>query len=233
MKNFISVLSAMALCGVLFTACSGVAAEYDSMDAMLKEDVLALAETNVSAEDSSIYSFISGLEGASEFYLDVESTDGNMSMVLGIEDEKVYTSVNSIGEDLEIDLLIRDGRMYMLDSESKIAMSMVADENIMDDYDIESMLGSINVDENIKNAEDVKSCTIKIAGEKYTLEVTETGGGFLFDANGRFSAIISVDGGQATALKINDFSTDAPSELFEISEDYELLDLEDLLEGQE
>lgn len=233
MKKFVSVISAVILCGALFTGCGEkIAGEFDNLDALAASDVYTLAEENVSAKDSKTYNLVSSFEGASEIYLDVESTDGSMSMVMGIADKKVATKVNDPESETNVAIIIKDSKMYMLDEETKTGYSMASDDSVLAEYDLESMLSELNISEEINNAEDVKTCLVKVDGEKYTFEIAETDGGFLFDKDDKLCAIISKAEGEMTVLKVNAFTTDAPDEIFEIPEGYEISDLESMLAGE-
>ena len=229
MKKIISVFAAALVCGTLLTGCGGpkVVGEYDSFTALAESNVFELAEETVAAEDSNTYSFVKTLDGAETLYMDVESEDGSMSMVMGMATDKIAMKMKDTSSETNMTIIITDSVMYMLDDASKTGYSMTADESMLEEYDLESMLGDMNIDEAIADAEDVKVCAVKVADTVYTFEVAETGGGFLFDKNDKLCAIISND--DDTVLKVNDFSGEAPDSVFEIPSDYEIIDMASML----
>ncbi len=129
------------------------------------------------------------------------------------------------GADEKINEIIKDSVRHMLDDSTKSGYSFVADEDTMNEYSVEEMLGEIDMDKEIEDAEDVKVCKVEIGGKKYTFEVAETGGGFLFDGD-KLYAIISPDSvKEFNALIIHDFSGSVPSGTFDIPSAYEVVDL--------
>lgn len=229
MKKIISAFAAALVCGTLLTGCGGpeVVGEYDNLTALAESDVFELAEDTVSASKSNTYSFIKTLDGAEELYMDVESEDGKMSMTMGMAIDKIAMKMKDTASETNMTIIITDNVMYMLDDATKTGYSMEADESMLEEYNLESILGDMNIDEEIADAEDVKVCAVKVADEVYTFEVVETGGGFLFDKSDKLSAIVSED--DDTILKVNDFSSDVPDEVFEVPSDYEIMDMASLL----
>ena len=63
----------------------------------------------------------------------------------------------------------------------------------------------------------------KIDGTVYTLEIAEEVG-FLYDNSGKLYAIISDD----TTVKVNAFTKEIPSSVFDIPSDYEIIDMDAL-----
>lgn len=229
MKKIISVFAAVLVCGTLLTGCGGpkIVGEYDSLTALAESDVFELAEETVAAEKSNTYAFVKTLDGAEELYMDVESEDGNMAMTMGMAIDRIAMKMKDTASETNMTIIITDSVMYMLDDATKTGYSMEADESMLEEYDLETILGDMNVDEEIKNAEDVKVCAVKVADEVYTFEVAETGGGFLFDKNDKLSAILSND--DDTILKVNDFSSEVPDDMFEVPSDYEIVDMASML----
>ena len=229
MKKIISVFAAALVCGALLTGCGGakIVGEYDNFTALAESDVFELAEDTISADKSNTYSFIKTLDGAEELYVDVESEDGKMSMVMGMAADKIAMKMKEPDSETNMTIIITDNVMYMLDDATKTGYSMEADESMLEEYNLESILGDMNIDEEISDAEDVKVCAVKVADEVYTFEIAETGGGFLFDGSDKLSAIISDD--DDTVLKVNDFSADVPDEVFNVPSDYEIVDMASLL----
>ncbi len=228
MKKIISVFAAALVCASLFTGCGQkVAGEFDSFTALAEADAAALAEKEISAADSNTYNFVKTFDGAESLYMDVESEDGNMAMTMGMAADKIAMKMKDAASETNMTIIITDSTMYMLDDAAKTGYSMTADESMLADYDLESLLGEMNIDEEIKNAEDVKVCAVKVADEVYTLEIAETGGIFLFDSSDELCAIISPE--DDTVLKVNEFSGEAPAEFFEIPSGYEIADMDSLL----
>ena len=229
MKKVISVFAARLVCGALFTGCGGpkVVGEYDNFTALAESDVFELAEDTVSADKSNTYSFVKTLEGAEELYVDVESEDGSMSMVMGMAADKIAMKMKEPESETNMTIIITDNVMYMLDDATKSGYSMEADESMLEEYNLESILGEIDFDAEIADAEDVKVCGVKVSDEVYTFEVAETGGGFVFDKSDKLCAIISDD--EDTALKVNEFTAEVPDEVFAVPTDYEIVDMASLL----
>lgn len=229
MKKIISVLAAAVVCGTLLTGCGGpkIVGEYDDLTALAESDVFDLAEDTVSAKKSNTYNFLKTLDGAEELYLDVEAEDGTMSMVMGMAADKIAMKMKEPGSDTNMTIIITDNVMYMLDDATKTGYSMEADESMLEEYNLEEILGELNIDEEIDDAEDVMVCGVKVDGEVYTFEVAETGGGFLYDSKDKLCAIIAAD--DDTVLKVNEFNADAPDDIFEVPSDYEVIDMASLL----
>lgn len=229
MKKIISVLAAAVVCGTLLTGCGGpkIVGEYDDLTALAESDVFDLAEDTVSAEKSNTYNFLKTLEGAEELYIDVESEDGTMSMVMGMAADKIAMKMKEPESDTNMTVIITDNVMYMLDDATKTGYSMEADESMLEEYNLEEILGELNIDEEIDDAEDVMVCGVKVDGEVYTFEVAETGGGFLYDSKDKLCAIVADD--DDTVLKVNEFNADAPDDIFEVPSDYEVIDMASLL----
>lgn len=229
MKKIISALAAAVVCGTLLTGCGGpkIVGEYDDLTALAESDVFDLAEDTVSAKKSNTYNFLKTLDGAEELYLDVEAEDGSMSMVMGMAADKIAMKMKEPGSDTNMTIIITDNVMYMLDDATKTGYSMEADESMLEEYNLEEILGELNIDEEIDDAEDVMVCGVKVDGEVYTFEVAETGGGFLYDSKDKLCAIVAED--DDTVLKINEFNADAPDDIFEVPSDYEVIDMGSLL----
>lgn len=229
MKKIISVLAAAVVCGTLLTGCGGpkIVGEYDDLTALAESDVFDLAEDTVSAKKSNTYNFLKTLDSAEELYLDVEAEDGSMSMVMGMAADKIAMKMKEPGSDTNMTIIITDNVMYMLDDATKTGYSMEADESMLEEYNLEEILGELNIDEEIDDAEDVMVCGVKVDGEVYTFEVAETGGGFLYDSKDKLCAIIADD--DDTVLKVNEFNADAPDDIFEVPSDYEVIDMASLL----
>lgn len=206
---------------------------YDTVDDFAKDSsVFSLPSETVSAADSLTYNFVKTLEGATEFYMDVESTDGSVTMVMALSGKDVYIKVAEASSDENLTIMIKDSVMYMLDDEAKSGYYMTATDEMMSEYDFEEILSEIDMDKEIEEAEDVKVCTVEIGGKEYTFEVAETGGGFLFDGD-KLYAIINPDSSEDfNALIVHDFSGSVPSGVFEVPSDYELIDLETAMAEQ-
>ncbi len=203
-------------------------ASYESLDDFVKSgDAFGLDTDIISASDSLTYNWIKVLDGADSIYMDVEATDGSMTMVMGMSEDMISIKMYEATSATNMSIIFRDSKMYMLDEATKSGYYMASDETVMEDYDIGEMLGDMDFDAEIENAADVKSAKLEIGGEDYTFEVAETGGGFLFDKDEKIVAILSNDTeSELTALKINEFTGEAPAELFEIPADYQVVDLE-------
>ncbi len=229
MKKIISVLAAAVVCGTLLTGCGGpkIVGEYDDLTALAESDVFELAEDSVAANKSNTYNFLKTLDGAEELYLDVEAEDGSMSMVMGMAADKIAMKMKEPESDTNMTIIITDNVMYMLDDATKTGYSMEADESMLEEYNLEEILGDLNIDEEIDDAEDVMVCGVKVDGEVYTFEVAETGGGFLYDSKDKLCAIVADD--DDTVLKVNEFNADAPDDIFEVPSDYEVIDMASLL----
>lgn len=200
---------------------------YDTVDDFAKDSsVFSLPSETVSAADSLTYNFVKTLKGATKLYMDVESTDGSVTIVMALSGKDVYIKVAEASSDENLTIMIKDSVMYMLDDEAKSGYYMTATDEMMSEYDFEEILSEIDINKEIEDAEDVKVCTVDIGGKEYTFEVAETGGGFLFDGDELY-AIINLDSSEDfNALIVHDFSGSVPSGVFEVPSDYELIDLE-------
>ena len=203
-------------------------AGYESLDAFAKSgDAFNLETTAISAADSYIYNYVKTFDGASGMYIDAEATDGSMTMVMGMAEDMISIKMYEATSATNMSIIFKDSKMYMIDEASKSGYYMTADESMMEDYDVSEMLGDMDFDAEIENAADVKVTSVEIGGEEYTFEVAETGGGFLFSKDEKLIAILSPEAdSELTALKINEFTGDVPTDIFEIPSDYQLVDLE-------
>lgn len=206
---------------------NGSNASYASVDDFSKDSsVFSLPTETISAADSLTYSFVKTLEGATEFYMDVESTNGSVSMVMAMSGKDIYMKMAGTSEEENLTIMIKDSLMYMLDDSSKSGYYFTADENAMSEYSVEELLSEIDMDKEIEEAEDVKVCKVEIGGSEYTFEVAETGGGFLFDGDKLYAIINSESDDDLNALIVHDFSGTVPAGVFDVLSDYELIDLE-------
>lgn len=203
-----------------------VGASYSTIDEFANDkSVFSLPTETISAGDSLTYGFVRTLEGATEFYMDVEATDGSMAMVMALSGKNVYMKMSGSGADEKITVIIKDSVMYMLDDSTKSGYSFAADEDALNEYSVEELLGEIDMDKEIEEAEDVKVCKVEIGGKTYTFEVADTDAGFLFDGD-KLYAIISPDSDKEfNALIVHDFSGNVPSGVFEVPSGYEVVDL--------
>lgn len=200
---------------------------YDTVDDFAKDSsVFSLPTETVSAADSLTYSFVKTLEGATEFYMDVESTDGSVAMIMALSGKDIYMKMSGASAEENATIMIKDSMMYMLDDSTKSGYYFAADDSVTDEYNVEEILSEIDMDKEIADAEDVKVCKVDIGGKEYAFEVAETGGGFLFDGDELY-AIINPDSDEDfNALIVHEFSGSVPSNVFELPSDYELIDLE-------
>ncbi|MDE6745100.1 MAG: hypothetical protein K2J72_00530 [Oscillospiraceae bacterium] len=207
-----------------------VGGSYDSVDAFAKDSsVFSLPTETVSAGDSLTYNFVRTLEGATEFYMDVEATDGSMAMIMALSGKEIYMKMSGSAAEENATLIIKDSVMYMLDDSTKSGYYFAADEDVTSEYNVEEMLSEIDMDKEIEDAEDVKVCKVDIGGKTYTFEVAETGGGFLFDGDELYAIINSESDADFNALIVHEFSGNVPSGIFELPSDYELIDLMEAL----
>lgn len=202
-------------------------ASYSSIEKFVESgDAFSLSTAEIPAGDSLTYDWIRIFEGAAGIYMDVEYFDGSMAMVMGMEQNRMYMYMYEPSSGTNMTIILNGGKMYMLDDASKTGYSMTADESIMEEYDVEELLGDIDFDAETENADDVKVAKLDIDGKEYTLEIADTGGAFLFDNNDKIKAIIVEENGSPMALKINDFSGDTPDELFEVPSGYQIIDID-------
>lgn len=202
-------------------------ASYSSIEKFVESgDAFNLSTAEIPAGDSLTYDWIRIFEGAAGIYMDVEYFDGSMAMVMGMEQNRMYMYMYEPTSGTNMTIILNGGKMYMLDEASKTGYSMTADESIMEEYDVEAMLGDIDFDAETENADDVKVAKLDIDGKEYTLEIADTGGAFLFDNNDKIKAIIVEENGSPMALKINDFSGDTPDELFDVPSGYQIIDID-------
>ncbi len=204
---------------------------YASIEEFAKDSsVFSLPDETVSAADSLTYSFEKTLEGATEFYMDVEATDGSMKIVMALSGKDVYMKIAAASSDENLTVMIKDSVMYMMEDASKSGYYMTATDEMMNEYNVDEFLSQLNYerdfDEEIENAADLKTCKVTIDGREYTFETAENGGGFLFDGDKLYAIINSKSTNDLNALIIHDFSGSVPADIFEVPSDYELIDLE-------
>ena len=203
-----------------------VGGSYDNVDAFAKDSsVFSLPTETISAGDSLTYGFVKTLEGATEFYMDVEATDGSMAMIMALSGKEIYMKMSGSAAEENATIIIKDSVMYMLDDSTKSGYYFEADEDVMNEYNVEELLSEIDMDQEIEDAEDVKVCKVDIGGKTYTFEVAETGGGFLFDGDELYAIINPDSDEEFNALIVHEFSGNVPSGIFELPSDYELIDL--------
>ncbi|MBD5147005.1 MAG: hypothetical protein HDT21_14045 [Ruminococcus sp.] len=203
-----------------------VGGSYDTVDNFAKDSsVFSLPTETISAGDSLTYGFVKTLEGATEFYMDVEATDGSMAMIMALSGKEIYMKMSGPAAEENATIIIKDSVMYMLDDSTKSGYFFAADEDVMNEYNVEELLSEIDMDQEIEDAEDVKVCKVDIGGKTYTFEVAETGGGFLFDGDELYAIINPESDEEFNALIVHEFSGNVPSGIFELPSDYELIDL--------
>ena len=207
-------------------SAAAASGSYASVDDFAKDSsVFSLPTETISAADSFTYGFVKTLEGATEFYMDVESTDGSMAMIMALSGKEIYMKMSGSAAEENATIIIKDSIMYMLDDSTKSGYYFAADEDVMNEYNVEELLSEIDMDKEIEDAEDVKVCKVEIDGKTYTFEVAETGGGFLFDGDELYAIINSESDEEFNALIVHEFSGNVPSGIFELPSDYELIDL--------
>lgn len=228
MKKLLSAIASFALCALMLTACGSsdlkIAAEYTTMDEFVSADCTALETEDVAAKDSNTYDFIMSLEGATELYVDIAAFDGSSTTMMAIAADKMAMKTTSAEDSSSnMSIFIKDLKMYMLDDSAKSGYSYTIDESVMAEYNVEEILGEFDFDQEIDDSEIVPSCGVKIDGTVYTLEIAEEVG-FLYDNSGKLYAIISDD----TTVKVNAFTKEIPSSVFDIPSDYEIIDMDAL-----
>lgn len=205
----------------------GAVKSFATLEELSKTDLTAIVPEQIPAQDSLTYQFTKTLEGADSLYLDVESTDGKMSMVLAVNSgSDIYTKVKEASSNTEMIILITNKTMYMLNPAEKTGLYYAVDESIFEEYNIEEAFSQMSVDENaISNAQSMNSGKVQVGGKEYTLEAVE-GAGFLFKADGSIYAIVANDNSRdLNVLLINEFSKNAPADIFKVPSGYELVDL--------
>ena len=205
---------------------------YDSFDDIDVSEIFTVDHEYIAAEESNMYSFAKSLEGATEFYLDAESTDGSVSMTMAFSQDNVAMNVFEGSSATEISIIIKDGMIYMLSPDEKTGFYFAADDDMMSQYDLESMLSQANIDSNIE-ASEVKAGMVLIGGEEYIFEFNDESG-MLFDSDSKLCAIISYEGSNGiNTLVVNEFSSEVPDGAYDIPDDYTLTDLESALSAAE
>lgn len=198
--------------------------EFDSLDEFAQYDLSSLSYEKVKAEDSHTYDFVKALEGAEGFYLDVETTDGTISMTMALQGKNISMDyIDDTGT--RVLVLITDYVMYMFDPSTMVCYYFEVDESIFDEYNTDELLSQIDIDESkLAKAEKVESCKVNIDGTDYTFEYSD-GSGFLYDVNGKMYAIVSNDSSlDMNVLIIHEFSANVPAGTFDIPDGYEMMD---------
>ena len=207
---------------------SGDMLSYDSFDDIDVSEIFTVDHEYIAAEESNMYSFAKTLEGGTEFYFDAEATDGSVSITMAFSQDKIAMNAFDGSSATEISIIIKDGMIYMLSPDEKSGFYFTADEEIMSQYDLESMLSQANIDSDMELSE-VKSGAVIVGGEKYTFEFNDESG-MLFNADGKLRAMISAEGSNGMhTLVVNEFSSNVPANAYDIPDDYTLTDLESAL----
>lgn len=208
-------------------AAEAAGSSYGSIEEFAADPaVFDLPSESVSASESLIYNFVKTFEGAEEMYLDAVSTDGSVAATLAVSGSGMYMKSSDGAQ--SITMIITDSKLYMLDDSQKAGYYSALTEDEASQFDTKELMSEfadLDMDEEINNAEDVKFCTVKIDGKDYRFETAETDGGFLFDGD-TLSAIIAPDSSNGfNALIINEFSSKVPDGIFDIPEDYQIVDM--------
>ncbi|MCM1022719.1 MAG: hypothetical protein NC395_01510 [Prevotella sp.] len=112
-----------------FDTAAALSGSYASVDDFAKDSgVFSLPTETISAADSLIYNFVRTLEGATEFYMDVETTDGSVAMVMAMSGKDIYMKMSGTSADQNLTIMVKDSLMYMLDDSSKSGYYMTAGE---------------------------------------------------------------------------------------------------------
>lgn len=207
-------------------------ASFASFDELAEADFSALIMEQINDEESYTYEFLKTLEGADGFYLDVESTDGTMSMSMAFSGQDLAMNVKSTKENVNLNILLSDMMLYILDPSTKTGLYYQVDESIFNEYSVDSALGQISIDkESLENSSELNSCMIRIGGKDYILE-SASGSGFVFEPDGNLCAIVSTgNSSERIALMVNEFSGKVPANAFDVPSGYELIDFMAALAG--
>lgn len=205
------------------------ASSFASLDKFAASDLDKLTYTSVSAKKSKTYDFAMGFAGAESVYVDAETTDGSLSMKMAFNIDG-DCSFNFTEEDESVRLIIKGSKVYLLDPASKIGVCTKLSDDEIKEYQ-DSMKKSFSdlssIDKyTISEKEKVKTCTVTIDGEKYTVERFENKC-ILFDAEGSIYAMVDKGSSEVNVLLINEYTTTIPANALKIPSGYEIMDLDE------
>ena len=212
---------------------NGEVPAYASIDEFVNSDYTSLDYEQIGAKESLTFEFTKTIAGIKEVYMDVESTDGTMAMMMAFDsNNNIAMSASGSGVDAEINIIITDMVMYMLDPATKTGLYYAVDESIFDEYNTDEILGSLDVDvDSFSDSEKIGVCKVQIDGKEYVFEYSEEAKmGYLFETDGNLVAIAYADNTyDFDALVINEFSGNVPAGVYDIPDDYELVDLSEFM----
>lgn len=194
---------------------------FASLDELAAADLTSLACEAVAYKDSFSCDFANSLKGATALYIDMEDTKGAAKVAMGIEGNNIFMDMYEAESDTKLTIIIKDKVMYMLDTEAKEGFYYEVDDETLGDYDMESMFKELQIDdEDIDEQAEVTTYAVEVGGTAYTLE-TSGESGMLFNADGKLSGMFGND----DVFIVNDFTAEIPEGLFDIPEDYQLVDM--------
>ena len=212
---------------------NGEVPSYASMDEFVNSDYTSLDYEQIGAKESLTFEFTKTIAGIKEVYMDVESTDGTMAMMMAFDsNNNIAMSVIGFGADTEMNIIITDMVMYMLDPASKTGLYYAVDESIFEEYNTDDILSSLDFDmDSFSDSEKIGVCKVQIDGKEYVFEYSEEAKmGYLFEEDGNLVAIAYADDTyEFSALVINEFSGTVPAGVYDIPDDYELVDLSEFM----
>lgn len=204
---------------------------FDSFDDIDADKIFTVDYEYISAEESNVYSFAETLKGAAELYLDVESTDGSVSVTMALSQDKIALNAFYGDAATEVSVIIKDGMMYMLSAEEKTGFYFAADEDIMAQYDLDSVLEQVNIDKDME-LDEIKAAAVLIGGTEYVFEFSGSGG-MIFDGGGKLRAMVSKESSNGiNTMIVNEFGSTVPDGAFDIPDDYTIVDLETAFTGE-
>lgn len=261
MKKFLAAIISLAMCTVIFTACSKGSetdtAAADQATSVSESETTTAEKTTVTAkviensydnlDDFIDEAFELKTETVSEspfikyaeenlnengLYFDMETPDGSMKMFLAANnDADMCIKAEGAGESIYIYVI--DEIMYMLDTQDKTGFSMELDKATVDSIKSEALSG-MNIEEQLDSENESSECVeVEIEGRIYTFENLEEIG-VLFDKDGDIYAIINGDTDKdVRAFIVNEMSSNVPEGIIALPTDYEIIDMEGLLAGLE
>lgn len=214
------------------------AVSYGSLDEFYEaDDVFSHPSEDVEAEKTNTYAFGKSFEDATDFYADLESSDGKMKIVMAMsmETKQIAIDIEGVTDEssgiTNMSIILTDGKMYMLEPSSKSGFYMELDDEqlaeMFDEYDPEELLAEANIDTST-DFEGMMCYNVDIGGKTYTFEYIDNTG-MLYDSNGKMCAVIVDDpSSEFRAIVVNEFSTKASPNAFDIPSGYEIFDMAEL-----
>lgn len=201
-----------------------VSSEFSDMDAFLEGDIFSLSGKSVTADKTLSAAAIAAIDSG-KFSIEMSDFDGSNPIEAAFNGSKVM--VRQKNDDMTMEIIIRDSKVYTMDHENKVALFLPSDKEIVSHYSPEGMGIA---PKNIGKAKFVIA-DVTIGGKAYKFEYsTEADWGKLYSGDKLYASVQSGDSFGYSLYKWN-VSGKIPSGTFDIPEDYFQLDMEEMMQN--